>query len=318
MKSFHYLSHVALCRVLLMLAADKATGGTGSKTATAAAPTEEQVDQQMRAQARLAARTLREKAEQRAKLQSDAAGNPAPIEPTPTEEELYQQAKSGKAAAETPAGVTSGPTPATAESVRPGETYNGPATGRLATGAPVPEHRIAQTIPTTPTINAPGLGADSGIKKTADNPDARGGGAAPDPADNIRTPEMPNPNADASPVHGDKRQDTPEVKAARDVVSAKIRNGEEPSRDELTAAGIPESELDNAAKQAKADAEAVRARREAGTSGALPGTVAADPAPAAIVTDPKIGEKVTPTGDGTGTTAPASESDKKDTKDGKK
>ncbi len=290
-------------KALLMVADKGATGSKGTKPATAA-PTPDEQEAQDRRQAEAAARTLRDQAEQRAKLQADAGGNTPAIEATPTAEELYQAARSGKS--ESPAGVTRGPTPATTEAARPGETYSGPATGRLATGTVIPEHRMASVIPSTPTINAPGLGADSGIKKTADNPDARGGGGAPDPADNIRTPEMPNPNADASPAHAERRLDTPEIKAARDIVTAKIRGGEVPSRKELEASGIPKEEIGNALEQAKKDAEAAKISAAAtagqtGTAGALPGTVAADPLPAAVVQNPKVGEQVQPTGDGTGT-----------------
>lgn len=237
---------------LFLMAADK--GGKHGGKAAAPKPktpeTPDEVEAAMRRQSAAAAAVLRDQAEARARNTGQ------PVEVTPTADELFEKAKAGDGHTEE---VTlDGPTAAT--EFRPGETVSRPATGPLAFGAPIPEHQANQVIMPTPTVNAPGLGSETGIKKTSDNVDARPG--PPDPADNIQTPEVPTPNADAGPGHADERHDTPEGVEARRSIYGKIQAGEKVTAADFKGLGLEGEGLKRAVEDANAQGEANKTARE--------------------------------------------------------
>lgn len=201
-------------------------------------------DDQRRRQAQQAANVLRDQAEARARSESLRTGKTVEPEKTPTADEIFAN----------PGEVSSDPQfsrgPQTAE-MRLGESRTGPPSGVLARSRPVAEHLITNANP-VPTINAPGLSADSGIKLTPDNLDARGGSGhddGPDPADDLKTATNPNAFTGIPGVHSEERGDTAEKNHER------MRK--EASSSEAT-------EL-----QDKAD-EAVRKQTEANRAGAAP------------------------------------------------
>lgn len=220
--------------------------------------------EQMRRQARQASRHLADRAAERAAELSRTTGRHVEADKTPTEDEILEGLQSGDTSAlDTPAHLTAGPNPGTV-GLRPGESPTGPATGPLARGRLVPEHDIigGKTIP---TINAPGLGADTGAKKTDDNPDARAGAGGH--AEGVDPADPAFRGAVAEERH-DTAADTANRVAAQKAVDARVASGELPTREELLAAGVQESELEGVTKSAQADRQKAYAadREKAGTA----------------------------------------------------
>jgi hypothetical protein len=165
-------------------------------------------------QLRAARNTLLERAQKAATLESERTGRDVQPEEVPSLEELAKGYTMEDSELRMPVQVEA----------RPGETISGPVTGVFARTRVVPEHQITGVSP-VPTFNAPGLGADSGLKLTPDNADASGGpkghidGA--DPADPVVSATNPNAVAGIAGVHADTRNDTREANAERMAESAK-------------------------------------------------------------------------------------------------
>jgi hypothetical protein len=159
---------------------------------------------------------------------------------------------------DTPAHLAAGPS--VSRELRPGETLHGPATGKLAIGGLVPEHQhlAAGTIP---TLNAPGVGSDTGLKRTADNPDARAGdgghAAGVDPADPGTTGDQRT-----APERHDTAEENAERATAMAELEASIQRGEVPSRDLFLRAGCPEAEVDKAIESAQHEIDARKGGNE--------------------------------------------------------
>lgn len=201
--------------------------------------------------ARAAATTLRDQAERAARAESERTGKPVEPAKTKTAEELLAESF-------TQEGTLRGP--ATVEA-RPGESTNGPQSAAFSRTRVVPEHMVSN-IAVVPTVNAPGLGADSGIKLTPDNLDARGGSGhddGPDPADAIVTAANPNGVTGVPGVHSATRGDTAEKNAERIADAAKALST-------------------GPAAEAKADAiEQTRAQEELARAGGGPDAKAIEP-----------------------------------------
>lgn len=238
--------------------------------------------EQMRRQARQASRHLADRAAERAAELSRTTGRHVDADKTPTEDEILEGLQSGDTSAlDTPAHLTAGPNPGTV-GLRPGESPTGPATGPLARGRLVPEHDIigGKTIP---TINAPGLGADTGAKKTDDNPDARAGAGGHaegvDPAD-------PAFRGQVAEERHDTAADTAARVAAEADIHAAVTAGKMPTREQFLAAGVPDNQLDNAMTAAQDEIDrqkAYQAEKEKAGTAALPekdGEKAPEKAPA--------------------------------------
>ncbi len=254
---------------LCFLAAD--TGSSGGGEAPPAAPAKKfppvnapgsvgpgaiapdpNLDDQLRRQARASAKTLRAQAEEKALVLSRKTKTVVEPEKTATEDEIFQMLKAGGNEHDTPIHATSGPNPGV-QALRPGESSRGPASGILARGALIPDN---QTLAgRQPVNNAPGLGADTGIKATADNPDARAADGSHvdgvDPAD---------PGTAGAIGPAPVRHDTAEEAARREKACAVIREAfaanRVPTRQEFLDAGCPENLVDDAIRDAETDLKA--------------------------------------------------------------
>lgn len=156
--------------------------------------------------AREAAATLRDQAEREAQIESERSGKYVEPARTKTVDELLAEPHNSE--------TFNGPATV---APRAGESMNGQTTGDFAKSRPVAEHM--QTVAAIiPTVNAPGVGVDSGIKYTPDNHDARGGSGhadGPDPADAVRSANNPNAITGLEGVHSADRGDTPEANQKR-------------------------------------------------------------------------------------------------------